>query len=131
TRQRWLSRVPPGHTSTVSVRDRRGRQLDLAAALHVVVPRDRVLAVVDAPHRDAAVDGADERAEVAARAVVLEDPRHLDAALVGAVRLGDALVRAVPARDVAELAADALLRVDARDDLVGEVEVAPLDERGH
>ena len=37
----------------------------------------------------------------------------------------DALVRAVPAGDVAQVAADALRRIDARDDLVVQVEVLP------
>ena len=38
----------------------------------------------------------------------------------------DALVRAVPAGDVAEVAADALVAIDARDDLVIQVEMLPL-----
>src|SRR6185437_13419324 len=42
----------------------------------------------------------------------------------------DALVRAVPAGGVAELAADALVFVDARDDLVVEVQVLPLRDVG-
>ena len=40
----------------------------------------------------------------------------------------DALVRAVPAGDVAEVAADALLAIDARDDLVVQVEMLPLGD---
>ena len=36
------------------------------------------------------------------------------------------LVRAVPARDVAQVAADALFRVDARDDFVIQVEMLPI-----
>ena len=43
----------------------------------------------------------------------------------GAIEM-NALVRAVPAGGVAELAADAVVFVDARDDLVVEVEVLPL-----
>ena len=42
----------------------------------------------------------------------------------------DALVRAVPAGGVAELAADALVFMDARDDLVVEVEVLPVGDVG-
>ena len=38
----------------------------------------------------------------------------------------NALVRAIPAGDVAKVAADALLLVDARDDLVIQVEMLPL-----
>ena len=43
----------------------------------------------------------------------------------------DALVRAVPASGVAECAADALLFVDAGDDLIVEVEVLPLLDARH
>ena len=42
----------------------------------------------------------------------------------------DALVRAVPAGDVAEVAADALIAIDAGDDLVIQVEVLPLGDLG-
>ena len=51
------------------------------------------------------------------------------AAIVGSGE--DALVRAVVARGHAQLAADAGLRVDARDELVGEIEVAPLLVAAH
>ena len=40
----------------------------------------------------------------------------------------NALMRAVPAGDVAEIAADALVGVDARHDLVVQVEVLPLGD---
>src|SRR5262249_5470906 len=42
----------------------------------------------------------------------------------------DALVRAVPASDVAEIAADALVAIDARDNLVVEVEMLPVGDFG-
>ena len=94
-------------------------------------------------HRDAAVDGAHQLAKVASYTFGLIDPRDAgageltdgvggwslgDARIVGlrrarAVALAgeDALVRAVLAGRHAELAADALVLVDAGDELVVEV----------
>src|SRR6478736_5523851 len=43
----------------------------------------------------------------------------------------DALVRAVPAGDVAKVAADALVAINLRDDLVVEVEVLPVGDLGN
>src|ERR1700678_2746967 len=43
----------------------------------------------------------------------------------------DALVRAIPARDVAQVATDALIWVDARDDLVIQIEMLPLSDLGN
>src|SRR5581483_1186146 len=92
---------------------------------------------------------AHELTEIAADALGLVDPRHAIArdradrkrlrrlGLARRVRVRrtfffarpdeHALVRAVVARGHAELAADAGLGIDARDDLVVEIEVAPLD----
>ncbi len=47
----------------------------------------------------------------------------------GAVKM-NALVRAIPAGDVAKIAADALLLVDAGDDLVIQVQVLPVGDAG-
>ena len=41
----------------------------------------------------------------------------------------DALVRAIPAGDVAQVAADAFLGIDARHDLVIQIQVLPLRRR--
>ena len=91
----------------------------------------RLVAVLDAHHRDALVDWADERTEVAADAVFFPDFRHRlarDAAGAEADADGfgelDALVRAIFARNVAEVAANALVVVDARDALPVEIEVS-------
>src|SRR5262249_7085605 len=87
---------------------------------HEFVPAHRLASVVDLLHRDAPGHGADQAAQVASGAFVLLDSRHTDAGgpdLLGAVQI-DALVRAVVAGDVAKLTADALARVDLRDNAV-------------
>src|SRR5579872_5260944 len=124
---------------------------------------------IDALHRDALLDRADQRAQVAADALCFVHPRNaLDGRHVGPVRrsclrplftrdgrYGDrgarasfvlrgsrvqldlsvhracdtvevnALMRAIPAGDMAKIAADALLLVNARNDLVIKIEVFP------
>src|SRR5215813_3483870 len=80
---------------------------------------------LDRLHRDAAGDRADEHAEVAAHALLLEDLRDLPA-----VDEADRLVGPVLAGHVAEVAAHALRAVDLRDDLEIEVEVAPVLDAG-
>jgi len=84
------------------------------------------LAGVDFLHRDAAVHGADERAQVAAYTIFFDDSRYVNFYTVGIVfAFGvvlrgafDALVRAVFASYVAELATDAEAGVNFGDDLV-------------
>ena len=104
----------------------------------VVAPGHRGLAVFDHGHGDAVVDGADERAEIAADTVLLADlgdglvrdaaGAEADLKFVGRLEV-DALVGAVLAGDVAEVAADALLVVDAGDTLPVQVEILPFLQR--
>ena len=72
----------------------------LHAVLRVVLPRERLEAGVDGLHGDAALDGADERAQVAADAVVLHDVRLAVAPLAVDV---DALTGGAPYHIVANL----------------------------
>src|SRR5580698_786865 len=134
-----------------------------------LIPTLRCKTVIDSLHRDAVGHRANERAEVAAHALVFIDAwdtrewreiwavgtetvevefwdgccrdaarsfrgNALRCALCVRLRQGaiemNALMCAVPAGGVAELAADALLLVDARDDLVVEVEVLPIGDVG-
>src|SRR5271156_5581346 len=97
-------------------------------------------------HGDAVFDGADQPAEVAAdalglidvwnargrrvavrsrRGVEFRNRRHGDSGRTGGRFEMNALVRAVPAGDVAKLAADALVRMNARDNLIAQVELLP------
>src|SRR5215470_7233408 len=94
-----------------------------AGVLLVILPGHDGAAALDALHGDAAVDRADERAQVAADAAVGED---LDA---GAARLGargNRLMRAVIARGIAEPAAGAFVLIDLGNELVIEVELLPV-----
>src|SRR2546426_5893739 len=70
----------------------------------ILAPRHRLLAGRCFDHRDAAVHGADEHAEVAADALGLVDDGH--AMAVAHLQI-NALVRAVPSGNVTKLAADA------------------------
>src|SRR5579883_101980 len=97
----------------------------VAAVLDVLLPAQRLMAGGDLRHRDALVDGADQRAEVAAHAVLLDDDGL--AARLARVE-DDALVRGVVAGDEAQVAADALGVVDLGHRLVMQVEVLPLHD---
>src|SRR5580765_7862302 len=111
-----------------------------------IVPRLERLAARVVHHGDAARHRADVRAQVAARALVPVGPGDVDAGRLRAcdgdvargraVALGervlagvDAVHRGVAEGHVAEVAADALLRIDVRRNLVIEVQVAPLAVR--
>src|SRR5215813_11819798 len=96
-----------------------------SGARYALAPGLGPRALVDPRHRDAAVDRAHERAQVAAHALVLVHDRRLARARDHGL---DALVRAVLAGDVAQIAVDALGRIDARYDLVVEIEVAPVGD---
>src|SRR5258708_326373 len=101
---------------------------ELARAGGDFLPRRALRAVRDLGHRDAALDPAHQRAEVAAHARLVDD---LDGVAAVAARvLADGLVRAVLAGGVAQLALDALLVVDLRHGEVVEVEVFPLLDVG-
>ena len=89
----------------------------------ILAPRHRFLAGIFLHHRDAAIDRADEHAEIAADALRLVDDGNAAAVRGGEI---DALMRAIPRRDVAKLAADAEFRIDLGDDPVIQVEVAPV-----
>ena len=109
-----------------------GRFTDCAGGF--LFPGHRRQAGVDFLHRDAAVHGADERAQIAAYTFLFDDSRDVNFHAVGIVfAVGvvlrgafDALVRAVFAGDVTELAADAKAGVNFGDDFVIQVEVAPI-----
>src|SRR5688572_16752078 len=111
-----------------------------------IVPGLERLAARVVHHRDAARHRADVGAQVAARALVPVRPRRVHAGrhLLGDRRLArrgavvrrgvvladvDAVYRGVATGDVTEIAADALLGVDVRRDLVVQIEVAPLGIR--
>src|SRR6266849_10936495 len=115
---------------SVRARDRRqgAAGVGLTDALAIVPAHPRE-ARLDLLHGDASFDRADQGAEVAADALLLDDARHVDALAVDiglAVARGgvlrDALVRAILAGDVAELASDAQVGANLRDDFVVEVE---------
>src|SRR5208282_301535 len=89
-------------------------------------------------HGDAAVHGADNRAEIAAHAVGLAHLRDRfagDAARAEAMAVRrhqiNALVGAVLAGDVAKVAADALVVIDPGDALVIEIQRLPLLDGRH
>src|SRR5712692_3803213 len=124
-----------------SVRAGNGRQaaagVGLADAL-AIVPAQQREARLDLLHDDASLDRANQGAEVAPDALLLDDARHVDAlavdiglAVAGFRVRRDALVRAVLTGDVAELASDAEVGANLRDDLVVEVEIAPVHDVGH
>src|SRR5690606_6413983 len=121
---------------------------DGRARAHQLVPRHAGPLRRHLDHRDAALDGADQAAEVAADAVLLPYARLRalavgpDAGLEAGAVTGQrgrvdahavdrevyALVRALVAGDVAEVALDALALVDARDGLERQVEVAEVGD---
>src|SRR5579859_5394314 len=86
---------------------------ELALAGGDFLPGDALRAVRNLRHRDAALDRAHQRAEVAAHARLVDDLDGVRA--VAAPVALDGLVRPVLARDEAQLAVDALLVVDLRD----------------
>src|SRR5690348_16326897 len=98
----------------------------LGAGRHVLVPRRRLEIIFHFDHRDAVGHRADDLAEVAADAFALVDARY-----VRRVLEPDALVRAVLAGRDAQVAPDAFARVDLRDGLVVQIEIAPLRIRRH
>jgi hypothetical protein len=114
--------------------------------------------IVDALHRDAVLHRTHQPAEIASHALVLVDagdPRRRRAPVRSLRRIQlrdrchrdpraacrfhrlrhcvpldmDALMRAVPARDVTQIAADAGIAIDARDDLIVQVEMLPVRDR--
>ena len=113
-----------------------------------LLPTFKAQAVLHALHRDAAIDRADERTEIAADALgfihmgdAVRGVRRLSGAPTPSsfgigVRVGasdnrlsrpqmNALMRAVPAGDDAEFAADAFVFMNARHDLEIQIEVFP------
>src|SRR5215472_6611063 len=105
---------------------------------HTHFPTFKWKAGVQLLHRDAVIHWADQRTQVAANAFVFDDSRHVDAHSVrilfavarDGVRL-DALVGTIFAGDVAKLAADAEITANLGDDLVVQVEVAPIADVRH
>ena len=83
----------------------------------------RRAAAVDADHRDGSWRRADQGAEVAADALLFDDAWISNA--VDLVEL-EALVSTILTRDVTKVAADAMLGVDVRLDVIVEVEVSPI-----
>src|SRR5688572_10298263 len=119
---RAMAPTGAGRSPRGSVRIVRTKVRVLARVDRVLFPSELRPAGVDRLHRDAAVDGTDQAAQVAADAGLLVD------LAVGATVVGpalDRLVRAVLAGRVAEAATDALLLIDLGDDLVVEVELLP------
>jgi hypothetical protein len=90
-----------------------------------VAPRPYGRAGVDANHRDAVLNGTDHLTEIAADAVSFVDDEVRLAVDRDAV---DALMGRILARDVAFVAVDTEVLIDARDDLVVEVQIVPIDE---
>src|SRR5579863_5914160 len=94
-----------------------------------VVPRRDGLPGIDLHHSDAALNRTDERAQIAPHTLVLDDAGNAQGAVAIRLRvLLDALMGAVLAGDEAKVAADALGGVNGGDDLVVEVEVAPIGD---
>src|SRR5512140_2203972 len=85
-------------------------------------------------HRDASRHWADQRTQVAADALVVNDVRYVLRWCARAQicrrpwRDRDALMRAILARDIAQVAADTFLVIDLGDDLVIQVQVAPIHD---
>src|SRR5437870_13015846 len=102
----------------------------LAAQLGELSPVHWRTSGIDLLHGDAAGHRTDQRAEVAAHAVVFNDVRHvLGWFTVAQVakrprRRSDALMRAIFTGDVTEIAADTFFGIDLGDDFVVEVKVA-------
>src|SRR5258705_11508134 len=99
----------------------------------IVAPAHLRFSVADRDHGDAIIDGANQRTEIAADAILLA---HLGNRLAGNTARAqsvtiwtyqiNALVGPIFASDVAEVASDALVIVDARDALIVKVQGFPL-----
>src|SRR5215475_4739001 len=104
----------------------------MAAGFLELLPAHRRPACGNFGHGDASRDRTHQGAQVAADALVFQHardvlPKDAIAKVAGHSRVNlNALVRAVFAGDVAEVAADTLRRVDLGDDLVVQIEVAPV-----
>src|SRR5262249_28940058 len=104
----------------------------VAASFLQLLPAHRRPARGNFGHGDASRDRTHQRTEITADALVFQHARHMLRRYAVAEVAGhpcvdlDALVRAVFAGDVAEVAADTLRRVDLGDDLVVQIEVAPV-----
>src|SRR5436190_24019463 len=109
----------------------------LAADFLELTPAHRRAASVDLFHADAAGHRTDQGAKIAAHALVFKNARHVlgngSVAQVpsGTFGGGDALVGSVFTGDVTEIAADAEVRIDTGDNLVIQVEVAPIPDAIH
>src|SRR6185503_10649371 len=96
---------------------------ELAFAGRVLLPGGRGVLVRDFLHRDAPVHGAHLAAEVAADARFLDDLDH--GVAIVASEAPNRLMRPVLAGRPAQLTPDALVVVDAGNEMVVEVEILP------
>src|SRR6185312_13284112 len=86
----------------------------------------------DLLHGNTARYGTNQRAQIATHALIFDNARYVlgDFAIAQVATrtlgCGDALMRAVFAGDVAKIATDAELRIDFGDDLVIQIQIAPI-----
>src|SRR5581483_1749174 len=125
-----------GRRSSRMCRDRRNFTFGKPGL--VIIPTHFGLAGFHRYHGDAIIHRTDQRAKVAANAIILTDLRNWFAwhaprteAIAIWVHQINALVRAVLARDVAKIAANALVVIDSRNALIVQIERFPFLERGN
>src|SRR5882724_7359871 len=104
----------------------------------VLAPTHLRFSIADRDHGDAIIDGANQRAKIAADAILLA---HLGNRLAGNAAWAqsvtvwiyqiDALMRPIFAGNIAEVAPDALVIVDAGNALIAQVQCFPLLNGGN